>query len=72
MVDYLLDEVTIKKRELEICEFYGWNINFVTYYDHLREFLHIGLVDLEDEILTQESQETALYGEMSAKEQKQL
>jgi hypothetical protein len=40
----------IKLREIEICEFYNWNIAFVTFYDYLREFLNLGVLEDRDEV----------------------
>jgi hypothetical protein len=42
----------LRQRELEICQFYDWNISFVTFYDILREYLSLGLIDEQDEVLT--------------------
>jgi len=56
LIDYKLDKDLIKKREIQICKFYDWNISFLTYYDSLREYLHIGLIDLEDEILLEKEE----------------
>lgn len=48
MKDHILTAQMIKKTEIEICEFFGWNISYLTFYDHLREYLSMGLVDEED------------------------
>lgn len=42
--------------EIDICEFYDWNISFVTFYDHLREYLHEGVILPDDEILIKEAE----------------
>ena len=34
-----------------MCEFFDWNISYLTFYDHLREYLSMGLVDADDLVL---------------------
>jgi len=48
--DPLITEESIKNEELMIAEFFGWNISFITAYDHLEEMLSLGFVMASDRI----------------------
>ena len=39
-----------RKLELEIVEFFDWNVRFLTFYDYLEHYLGLGIVTEVDQI----------------------
>ena len=46
----------IKKTEIEIAQFFDWNICMMTFYDFLEQFLHMGYLFEDDEVFVENSE----------------
>ena len=43
-----MNQTTLRKRELEVCLFFDWNLTYFTFYDYIQEFLEKGCLDNTD------------------------
>jgi hypothetical protein len=47
-IDEILTKTALRQAELNISHFFSWNLVFFTYYDHLEEFMSLGVLFEKD------------------------
>lgn len=70
--EHLIEEKELRDMEIELSQFYDWNMVMMTYYDLLEQFMHMGLTFANDKVKIKEqaNQTEASAQKIQGKEEK--